>query len=105
MLHSRQKLAGALTSVTGSPDGPVHASIWPEAGNNIAFQFNRGEAGPVEAAIRAAAHVVECELVNNRVVAAPSAIRGVGTVVIIDKIRPTPAAYPRRPGVPERKPL
>ena len=41
----------------------------------------------------------------NRVVAAPSAIRGVGTVVIIDKIRPTPAAYPRRPGVPERKPL
>jgi 16S rRNA (guanine527-N7)-methyltransferase len=40
-----------------------------------------------------------------RVVAAPSAIRGVGTVVIVDKIRPTPAAYPRRPGVPNRKPL
>ena len=43
---------------------------------NIAFQFNRGEIGPVEAAIRDAAHVVECELVNNRVVAAPMETRG-----------------------------
>jgi aerobic carbon-monoxide dehydrogenase large subunit len=55
------------------PGGP---SIWPEARNNIAFQFNRGEIGPVEAAIRGAAHVVECELVNNRVVAAPLETRG-----------------------------
>ena len=31
---------------------------------------------PVEAAIRSAAHVVECELVNNRVVAAPLETRG-----------------------------
>ena len=31
---------------------------------------------PVEAAIRGAAHVVECELVNNRVVAAPMETRG-----------------------------
>jgi carbon-monoxide dehydrogenase large subunit len=55
------------------PDAP---SIWPEASNNIAFQFNRGEIGPVEAAIRGAAHLVECELVNNRVVAAPLETRG-----------------------------
>ncbi|MEH2589352.1 xanthine dehydrogenase family protein molybdopterin-binding subunit [Bradyrhizobium sp. AZCC 1721] len=55
------------------PDAP---SIWPEAVGNIAFQFNRGEIGPVEAAIRGAAHVVECELVNNRVVAAPLETRG-----------------------------
>ena len=55
------------------PDAP---SIWPEAGNNIAFQFNRGEIGPVEAAIRGAAHVVQCELVNNRVIAAPLETRG-----------------------------
>jgi 16S rRNA (guanine527-N7)-methyltransferase len=41
----------------------------------------------------------------NRVVAAPSATRAAGTVVIIDKVRPTPPAYPRRPGVPSRKPL
>ena len=50
--------------------------VWPEANNNIAFQFNRGEIGPVEAAISSAAHVVECELVNNRVVATPLETRG-----------------------------
>ena len=55
---------------------PGAPSIWPEAHNNIAFQFNRGEIGPVDAAIRGAAHVVECELVNNRVVAAPLETRG-----------------------------
>jgi 16S rRNA (guanine527-N7)-methyltransferase len=39
------------------------------------------------------------------VVAAPSAARRKGTVVVIEKIRPTPAEYPRRPGVPSRRPL
>ena len=39
------------------------------------------------------------------VVTAPSAVRDTGTVVIVDKLRPTPAAYPRRAGVPNRKPL
>ena len=37
--------------------------------------------------------------------ASPSAARSAGTVVVIDKVHPTPAAYPRRPGVPSRKPL
>ena len=55
------------------PDTPL---VWPEAKANIAFQFNRGEMAPVDAAIRAAAHVVECELVNNRVVAASLETRG-----------------------------
>ncbi|KJC56318.1 hypothetical protein UP10_35545 [Bradyrhizobium sp. LTSPM299] len=55
---------------------PETPRIWPEATNNIAFQFNRGEIGPVEAAIRSAAHIVECELINNRVVAAPLETRG-----------------------------
>ena len=55
---------------------PGAPPIWPEAKGNIAFQFNRGEPGPVEAAIRDAAHVVECELVNNRVVAASLETRG-----------------------------
>jgi 16S rRNA (guanine527-N7)-methyltransferase len=41
----------------------------------------------------------------NSVVAAPSAARDTGTVVIVDKVRPTPPAYPRRAGVPSRKPL
>jgi 16S rRNA (guanine527-N7)-methyltransferase len=37
--------------------------------------------------------------------ASPSPARTGGTVIVIDKVRPTPAAYPRRPGVPNRKPL
>src|SRR5258708_9658868 len=41
----------------------------------------------------------------NRTVVAPSAARRAGTVVIVDKLRPTPPTYPRRPGVPVRKPL
>lgn len=61
-------LAGAVQ--LGSP------SIWPDAPNNTAFEFRRGERAPVEAAIRDAAHVVECELVNNRVVAASLETRG-----------------------------
>jgi 16S rRNA (guanine527-N7)-methyltransferase len=43
--------------------------------------------------------------VIRRVAAAPSGARRSGTVVIVDKVRPTPPAYPRRPGVPSRKPL
>lgn len=39
------------------------------------------------------------------VLAAPSAARSAGTIVVIDKVRPTSALYPRRPGVPTRKPL
>jgi 16S rRNA (guanine527-N7)-methyltransferase len=54
----------------------------------------------------AAAHAIEIlGGALNGVVAAPSAARTAGTVVIIDKVRSTPAAYPRRPGVPARKPL
>jgi len=39
------------------------------------------------------------------VVRAPSSARTAGTIVVIDKVRPTPARYPRRPGLPARKPL
>jgi 16S rRNA (guanine527-N7)-methyltransferase len=39
------------------------------------------------------------------VVPAPSAARDSGTVVVVHKTMATPAAYPRRPGVPARKPL
>jgi len=61
-------LAGAVL-----PESPV---IWPEAAGNIAFVYDRGEMQQVQAAIRGAAHVVECELVNNRVVAASLETRG-----------------------------
>ncbi len=64
-----------VISVTDAirPESPL---IWQEASNNIAFTYDRGEMGAVEAAIRNAAHVVECELVNNRVVAASLETRG-----------------------------
>jgi 16S rRNA (guanine527-N7)-methyltransferase len=39
------------------------------------------------------------------VATAPSVARGSGTVVVVRKIAATPAAYPRRSGVPVRKPL
>jgi len=39
------------------------------------------------------------------VVAAPSNLRRSGTIVVVEKIGPTPDAYPRRAGLPARKPL
>jgi 16S rRNA (guanine527-N7)-methyltransferase len=41
----------------------------------------------------------------SHVASAPSAARTTGTIVVIEKVRPTPSRYPRRPGVPARKPL
>jgi len=40
-----------------------------------------------------------------RVMAAPSSLRRSGTVVVVEKIGPIPDAYPRRAGLPARKPL
>ncbi|TMB95752.1 MAG: 16S rRNA (guanine(527)-N(7))-methyltransferase RsmG [Chloroflexi bacterium] len=39
------------------------------------------------------------------VLSAPSSARAAGTIVIIEKVSPTPAQYPRRAGIPARKPL
>jgi 16S rRNA (guanine527-N7)-methyltransferase len=36
---------------------------------------------------------------------APSTARAAGTVVVVRKVRPAPAGYPRRPGAAARKPL
>lgn len=55
---------------------PDSERVWPEAKDNLAFVYRRGEMEQVEAAIRDAAHVVDCEIVNNRVVAAPMETRG-----------------------------
>jgi 16S rRNA (guanine527-N7)-methyltransferase len=40
-----------------------------------------------------------------QVVPAPSDAREEGVVVVVPKVAPTPDAYPRRPGVPARRPL
>jgi carbon-monoxide dehydrogenase large subunit len=50
---------------------PGAPQIWPEALGNSAFLFHKGDAAAVAAAMARAAHIVECDLVNNRVVAAP----------------------------------
>jgi carbon-monoxide dehydrogenase large subunit len=67
-----------ITPVISLPDAvrPQSPAIWPEAPGNIAFEYHRGEMWLVEAAIRNAAHVVECDVVNNRVVAASLETRG-----------------------------
>jgi 16S rRNA (guanine527-N7)-methyltransferase len=40
-----------------------------------------------------------------QILPAPSRLRSQGLVVVVPKVAPTPAAYPRRPGVPARRPL
>jgi 16S rRNA (guanine527-N7)-methyltransferase len=40
-----------------------------------------------------------------RIDAAASAARSLGEVVVVAKVRPTPPEFPRRPGVPSRRPL
>ena len=40
-----------------------------------------------------------------RIEPAPSKARSAGTVVVVDKVRPSPDVYPRRAGVPARRPL
>src|SRR5216683_559384 len=40
-----------------------------------------------------------------RVEPAPSGARSAGVVVVVEKVAPTPGAYPRRAGVPSRRPL
>ncbi|MBV9154069.1 MAG: molybdopterin-dependent oxidoreductase, partial [Alphaproteobacteria bacterium] len=45
--------------------------LWDEAPGNVSYRFERGDKPAVEAALAAAAHTVEIELVNNRLVVAP----------------------------------
>ena len=45
--------------------------LWDEAPGNLSFRFERGDRAAVAAALAEAAHVVEIELVNNRLVVVP----------------------------------
>ena len=49
-----------------APDAPL---VWDEAPGNLAFHFWRGDRDAARAALAAAAHVVELDLVNNRIAA------------------------------------
>jgi carbon-monoxide dehydrogenase large subunit len=51
-----------------APGAPL---LWPQAPGNLAFRFRKGDPEAVRKAMEAAAVVVQAELVNNRVVAAP----------------------------------
>ena len=51
-----------------APDAPL---LWDEAPGNLSYRFERGDKAAVAAALAAAAHVVDIDLVNNRLVPAP----------------------------------
>jgi carbon-monoxide dehydrogenase large subunit len=55
---------------------PGAPQLWPEAPGNCAFRFERGDRAATKAGFAAAAHVIELELVNNRVHAIPLEPRG-----------------------------
>jgi carbon-monoxide dehydrogenase large subunit len=50
---------------------PGAPPIWDQAPGNLAFHVKRGDAAAVADAMRRAAHVVEIEVMNNRVVVVP----------------------------------
>jgi aerobic carbon-monoxide dehydrogenase large subunit len=55
--------AAALAS--GAPQ------LWEEAPGNLSYRFERGDKAAVDAAFARAGHIIEIELVNNRLVVAP----------------------------------
>jgi carbon-monoxide dehydrogenase large subunit len=61
----------AMTAL--APEAP---QLWDGVPDNRSFRFEKGDQAAVQAAIAAAAHVVELELVNNRVIVAPLEHRG-----------------------------
>ena len=62
-----------LPCVTEAQDAllPGAAQLWDDVPGNLSFRFERGDRVAVQAAFTAAAHVIELELVNNRIIVAP----------------------------------
>src|SRR5689334_18364427 len=67
-----------LPSVVDGPAAlrPDAQQIWKTAPNNLSYRFQKGDQDAVRAAIASAAHVVELELVNNRIVISALETRG-----------------------------
>ena len=64
-----EPLPAVVRSKAALADGaPV---LWPEAPGNRAYTFHKGDRAAVDQAIARAAHVVDVEVVNNRLVIAP----------------------------------
>lgn len=62
----------------------------------------------VDAEAEVAAAALALEMLGGQleaIAAAPSALRAGGQVVIVRKVRATPPGYPRRAGMPKRRPL
>lgn len=67
-----------LPSVVDGPAAmqPGAPLVWEQAPGNVSYRFQKGDAAAVQTAIATAAHVVELELVNNRVVISSLETRG-----------------------------
>ncbi len=67
-----------LPAVTDARDALAHGAplLWEEAPGNLSFRFQKGDRAAVDAAFASAAHVVERDLVNNRLIVAPLETRG-----------------------------
>ncbi len=50
---------------------PAAPQLWDDIPNNLSYRFEKGDRAAVQAALAGAAHVVELELVNNRIIVAP----------------------------------
>jgi carbon-monoxide dehydrogenase large subunit len=50
--------------------------LWQQAPGHLSYRFRRGDSAAVQAALATAAHVVELELVHNRIVIAATETRG-----------------------------
>ncbi len=61
---------GPAALLAGAPQ------IWEMAPDNLSYRFRKGDQAAVQAAIAAAAHVVELKLVNNRIVISALETRG-----------------------------
>ena len=59
-----------------APGAPL---LWDNIPGNLSYRFQKGNAEPVRAAFATAAHIVELDLINNRLVIAPTETRaGIG---------------------------
>lgn len=59
-----------LPSVVDGPAAllPEATQLWDQAPGNLSYRFQKGDQAAVQAAMASAAHVVELELINNRLV-------------------------------------
>jgi carbon-monoxide dehydrogenase large subunit len=67
-----------LPSVVDAPAAPEQGGpeLWPQAPGNLSYCFQKGDAAAVKTAIQQAAHVIELELINNRIVISSAETRG-----------------------------